>query len=253
MSVIDASKPDVVLLDTLVKPEWPVTDYRTRINGIEAAHLENVRFTMAHAQAFMLALCSEETVIIGHGINNDLAALQMVHHCVVDSACLFSIKDEPNATPSLKDVSMAVLKREMPTTHDSVNDARVTLLCIEEGYMAKEEAGEDVELIVRHYPRRNNTGRMALFVHRVPKGCEPRQIRDLFLTHSHVKPKEVPDIEFGKGTGKVTVKFTSVDHANLAFQALGGEAVADMTGRLQKKVYLQNRKYVQVRMMSMQY
>jgi RNA exonuclease 1 len=34
LSVINADNPDEVLLDTLVKPAWPVVDYRTRINGI---------------------------------------------------------------------------------------------------------------------------------------------------------------------------------------------------------------------------
>ena len=88
ISVVNAEKPEEILLDTLVKPAWPVTDHRTRINGISKEDLDNVEFTIRHAQAFMMALCSEETVIVGHAVQNDLAALFMEHHCVADSSFL---------------------------------------------------------------------------------------------------------------------------------------------------------------------
>ena len=128
ISVINAEKPDEVLLDTLVKPPWPVSDHRSRINGIKKEHLENVQFTLEHAQAFMVALCSEETVIIGHAVHNDLHSLRMEHHCNVDSSFLFAIKDEPLATCSLRDLTMAIQSKEMPDTHDSVHDARMSLV-----------------------------------------------------------------------------------------------------------------------------
>ena len=102
----------------------------------------------------MLALCSEETVIIGHALINDLCALQMEHHCVVDSALLFSMKDEPNAACSLKNLAMALLKMEMPEPHDSVNDARITVKCMEEGYIKKDGVVEPIE---RTYLPREST------------------------------------------------------------------------------------------------
>jgi len=79
MSVIDGENPDNVLIDTLVKPYWPVSDYRTRINGITKESLKDVEFTLRHAQKFMSDLCSSETVIAGHAVHNDLIALKMKH------------------------------------------------------------------------------------------------------------------------------------------------------------------------------
>ena len=248
ISVVNAVNPEEVLLDTLVKPAWPVVDYRTRINGIKAEHLETVQFTLRHAQAFMMALCSEETVITGHAVHNDLVALKMEHHCNADSAFLFGVKDEPGATPSLKDLAMAVMGKAMPDTHDSVNDARTALLCLKD-YLEKDG---NVEPITRSFPRRKrgSTGGTSsdhLLVHRIPRFCKPDHITQMLLAHTFVQPKEVGEIEFGGATGKVHVYFASEKHAKLAFETLSGEEKPDKTGRSQKKVYLRNGDYVQVR------
>mmetsp|Transcript_16280 Transcript_16280/g.35412 ORF Transcript_16280/g.35412 Transcript_16280/m.35412 type:complete len:642 (+) Transcript_16280:256-2181(+) len=249
ISIISAINPDEVLLDTLVKPAWPVIDYRTRINGIKAEHLETVQFTLRHAQAFLMALCSEETVITGHALHNDLVALKMEHHVNVDSAFLFKVKDAHNATPSLKDLAMSTLGKTMPDTHDSVNDARTALCCLQ-SYLEKDG---NVEPIVRSFsPRRRRTsgggnGGDHLLVHRIPRFCKPEHITQMLLAHTFVQPKEVGEIEFGSSTGKVHVYFSSPDHANLAFETLSGDEKPDKTGRAQKRVYLRNGDYVHVR------
>ena len=251
LSIVNAVNPDEVLIDTLVKPKWPVVDHRSRINGIKKEHLENVEFTLDHAQAFMKALCSNETVIIGHAVHNDLIALKMEHHCCVDSAMLFSIKDEPGATCSLKDLAFSVLNREMPDVHDSVNDASVALSVIEEGYV---KTNGKPEPITRTFSRNRrsdnaNNGADQLFVHRIPKCCTPDHISKMFMNHTSVQPTEVPDVEFNSDTGKTTVTFASVQHANLAFNALAGEPKPDKTGRMQKRVYLRTGGYIAVRKM----
>jgi len=246
LSVVNATNPDEVLIDTLVKPEWPVKDYRSRINGIKKEHLDSVQFTLAHAQAFMMALCSSETVIIGHAVHNDLIALRMEHHCNVDSALLFKVKDEENATCGLKDLAMSVMKREMPDVHDSVNDARVSMLCLEEGYLKTDGKPEP---IVRLFAKKR--GSAELFVHRIPKGCTPEHVQNMFLKHTSIQPSEVPKIEFNSETGKTTIVFTSTEHANLAFKTLGGESKPDKTGRMQKRVYLRTGGYICVRQMTM--
>ena len=60
LSVVNADDPSEVLLDTLVKPDWPVKDYRTWVNGIKKEDLDGVQFTMKHAQIFMNELCSDQ-------------------------------------------------------------------------------------------------------------------------------------------------------------------------------------------------
>ena len=241
VSVVNAENPEEVLLDTLVKPSWPVTDYRSRINGVTKEHLDPVEFTLRHAQAFLMALCSDETVIIGHAVDNDLAALQMEHHCVVDTSLLYHSKDSPTAPVSLRDIVSSVFKVEMPAVHDSVNDARKSLECARH-YMLKDG---NVEAIQR--TSRNNAHQ--LFVHRIPKQCKASHLKNMFLNHTCIQPSEVDDIEFSGDTGKTHVSFRSPRHANLAFDTLEGTAEEEKSGRLQKKVYLRNGSYVRVRKM----
>lgn len=246
ISVVNAEKPNEVLLDTLVKPAWPVTDHRTWVNGIEKKHLENVQFTIRHAQAFMMALCSEETLVLGHAVHNDLAAMRMEHHCVVDSANLFSVKDEPGKTPSLKDVAKAILKEDMPDTHDSVNDALVSLRCLE----AWLEKGGDVEPVERTAkPVKNKKAASQLFMHRIPKFCQQDHFITMFLNHTSIQAEEVDPIEFNGDYGKTLVTFSSSRHANLAFSTLEGEEDPDASGRLQKKIFLRDGGYIRVRKM----
>jgi RNA exonuclease 1 len=245
ISVVNAEKTEEVLLDTLVKPSWPVSDYRTWVNGIEAKHLENVQFTLRHAQAFMMALCSEETVILGHAVHNDLAAIRMEHHCNVDSANLFQVKDEPEATPGLKDVAKSVLKRDMPATHDSTNDARVALECLQHWLDRK----GNVEPVDRSRQIKNKMAACQLFVHRIPKICQKDHLVTMFLNHTHIQPTDVNDIEFSGQSGKTLVTFASPRHANLAFATLEGEQEVEASGRLQKKVFLRSGGYIRVRKM----
>lgn len=241
LSVINAENPEEVLLDTLVKPAWPVTDYRTRINGISKDDLDKVEFTLRHAQAFMMALCSEETVIVGHAVQNDLAALNMEHYCIADSSFLFFAKESPSSSVSLKDLVATILKVEMPDTHDSVNDARKALQCVSHWV----EKDGDVEAIERQAKHKSDQ----LFIHRIPKQCKTHHLTNMFLKHTAVEPSSVDEIEFSGDTGKTHVIFRSTRHANLAFDTLEGTAEPDKSGRLQKKVYLRTGDYVRVRKM----
>jgi RNA exonuclease 1 len=248
LSVINASNPEDILIDTLVKPDWPISDYRTRIHGIEPSHLDSVQFTLKHAQTFMMALCSEETVIIGHAVHNDLAALKMEHYCVADSSFLFEIKDEIGVCPSLRDVAMRVLSLEMPNIHDSVNDARISLQCLEEGYMKKGGSPSPIE---RYYPLRDRSvsknNDSSLLVHRIPKICKVIHIQQLFLSQTSIQPEDIPEIEFAADKGKVMVTFQSPAHAKLAFEFISGVSSRDKGDKLQKKVYLKNGDYIVVR------
>mmetsp|Transcript_17176 Transcript_17176/g.39673 ORF Transcript_17176/g.39673 Transcript_17176/m.39673 type:complete len:553 (+) Transcript_17176:154-1812(+) len=244
LSVVNAEKPEEVLLDTLVKPIWTVTDYRTRINGIEKEHLENVEFTLRHAQAFMLKLCSQETVIVGHAVHNDLVALNMEHDIVADSSYLFRAKDTPNATPSLKDTVKTMLKKDMPDTHDSVNDAMKALECV--WHWIRNDG--NVEMVERTIRQRQSNAHQ-LFIHRIPKICNEEHLRSMFLKHSFVQPVDIDEIQFSSSSGKTFVNFKSPRHANLAFDTLDGCAEEEKSGRLQKKVYLRNGDYIRVRKM----
>lgn len=248
LSVVNAEKPDEVLLDTLVKPSWPVTNYRTWINGITKESLDKVEFTVRHAQAFMMALCSEETVIVGHAVQNDLAAMNMEHEVVADSSFLFHAKDSTTATVSLKDAVKSVMGLDMPETHDSVNDARKALECVLH-WREKDGQVELVERTPKNHPFQHQRTAHQLFVHRIPKVCKAEHLSKMFQKNTSIEPTAVDEVVFAGETGKAHVSFKSARHANLAFDSLDGNADEDKSGRLQKKVYLRNGDYVRVRKM----
>lgn len=250
ISITNGTDPTDVLLDTLVKPDWPVTDYRSRINGISESDLQVVQFTLSHAQAFMKALCSDKTVIVGHGLINDLVSLKMEHYCNVDTSYLFTVKDDltenKSSTASLKDCVSFLLNEKMPDVHDSVNDAVKSLnLC---QHFLRQDA--QVVEVVRPVKKQGNS----LFIHRLPNNGKITKaaLSNLFLNNTHVKPSEVEDIEFSGKSGKTYAIFASVEHANLAFDSLKGPAAPEKSGRLQKKVFMRNGEYIQVRKMGKQ-
>jgi len=237
-TVVNGINMEEVLIDTLVRPRDPITDDRSRINGITKDSLENVHFSLQHAQQFMSALCSDETVIVGHAVHNDLQALKFEHYCVVDSALLFKVRDLENATPSLKDLSASLLGKEMPELHDSVNDAVTALKCCE---IYREKDG-NVDPIVS-----SKASKPSLVVHRIPSRVTTDHLYRMFLEYTHVKPEDIPEIVFKNGFGRSELIFKSEEHAVLAFESFKGKFILDKGGFQCKKVYMRNKDYIVVR------
>jgi len=252
LSIINGSDENDVLLNTLVKPSWPVIDYRTKINGIGKKHLANVKFTLKHAQDFLLNLCSDETIIIGHALYNDLVSLKLEHSLVVDTSCLYRIKSAGHAFPSLRDVALFNLEMKLLPTHDSIEDARTALRIAEHYRMNDGEVKEVVksQSLVRVKTEREKriSYKQTLLVHRIPKVCTEKHIKKMFERLVNISPSRVGPIEFKLDQGKSLVHFASENHANSAFNNLSGKPKLEKSGKLQKKVYLKkNLDYINVR------
>ena len=243
LSVIDGCNPENVLIDTLVKPYWPVTDYRTRINGITEESLKDCQFTLRHAQKFMHDLCTSQTVLIGHAISNDLAALKMVHFRVVDSSFLFSFDaenpDPSNRIPSLKDCVASILGDKMPATHDSVNDSRQSMnLCL--SFLNNGGQLKDVVKTSKAPQKNENNTPDKLFVHRIAEGTTSARLIELLKEKTKIEPLSVGMLNFGPvgdgSRGKCLVQFKSEKLAKAAFSKLRSEVKTDNSGKEQKKL-----------------
>lgn len=79
VSVVNGINHSDVLLDSLVAPNWPISEMRTRIHGIAENNLKGVTFTLRHAQAFLMKVCSDQTIIVGHALHHDLRSLKFQH------------------------------------------------------------------------------------------------------------------------------------------------------------------------------
>lgn len=123
-----------VILDTFVKVPVEVTDYRTFVSGIEAEHLEgDAALTLSEVRKIVKAILHGK-ILIGHALENDLAALQIDHpwHDIRDSANypLFMKVSESDSTilrpRKLKELVREYLGRDIQNlgvAHDPIEDA----------------------------------------------------------------------------------------------------------------------------------
>lgn len=117
-----------VVYDTLVKPEAEVIDYSTRYSGITEQDLANVSKSLKDVQNDLTSFIYAETVLIGHGLENDLRALRLIHTTVVDTSALYPHYLGFPFRCSLKALARGLLRREIQIReHDSVEDARTAL------------------------------------------------------------------------------------------------------------------------------
>nr|XP_031835484.1 putative RNA exonuclease pqe-1 isoform X2 [Nomia melanderi] len=117
-----------VVYDTLVRPDAEVIDHNTRFSGITASDLSRASKTLRDVQKDLTSFVHAETILIGHGLENDLRALRILHPTVVDTCITFPHFLGYPFRSSLKTLARTVLRRDIQVTeHDSVEDARIAL------------------------------------------------------------------------------------------------------------------------------
>ncbi|NWX07856.1 REXO5 exonuclease, partial [Caloenas nicobarica] len=127
VSLVDAQGR--CLLNELVKPESTVVNYRTRFSGITKKMLLPVKTKLSDIQTRLKQMLPHDAVLVGHSLNSDLQALEMIHPSVIDTSLLFARNEGRRF--KLKFLAKAVLGKEIQCEqklgHDPAEDARAAL------------------------------------------------------------------------------------------------------------------------------
>ncbi|KAG8747142.1 hypothetical protein FRC10_002191 [Ceratobasidium sp. 414] len=157
---IDYSTEKVVY-DQLVQPDKPVIDYLTQFSGITAEQLAPITLKLADAQASLLEIIDENTILLGHSLENDLRALKLAHPRCIDTSVIYKHPRGAPYKPGLKWLAQKWLNQDIQVRqggHDPEEDARACLELLKKKLKEGPDFGvfkQDVESIFERLTKSN--------------------------------------------------------------------------------------------------
>ncbi|KAJ1553480.1 RNA exonuclease 3, partial [Nowakowskiella sp. JEL0078] len=122
------------IFDQICKPIYPIIDLNTEFSGITESMISTATYDFDKIQSEIRKIISEDTILVGHGLENDLKALRLTHEKIIDTAVIFP---HPKSFPfkySLRILAEKILKKTIQQGtkgHDSYEDAMTTLELLE--------------------------------------------------------------------------------------------------------------------------
>ncbi|XP_022741598.1 small RNA degrading nuclease 1-like [Durio zibethinus] len=219
-----------VKIDELVKPNKAVADYRTEITGVAAGDLDGVTCSVVDIQKSMKKLLSNGTILVGHGLQNDLQVLKIDHARVIDTSYIFKYLDAPiYRKPSLNNLCKSLLGYEVRkpgAAHNCLDDACAAMKLV----LAKLERG-DIPLVQEDVTQPEME---KLLLHRIPINVHKEEISRVIPGAVAIEEKPSKKVQ-GRHYSAFAV-FNSPQEANQAFENVDGNEEKDSSGLPQKLV-----------------
>ncbi|GAA6021902.1 hypothetical protein JCM11491_004786 [Sporobolomyces phaffii] len=136
VTVVDAAGE--LVYDAHVAPPRAaaVVDLNTRYSGVRAADLDRAGDTrLERVREELARWVGPDTVVVGHGVENDLRALRLIHSRVIDTAILFPHPNGGTWRYALRNLTKEYLKK-------FIQDSDPTI-----GHSAKDDAEAALELV----------------------------------------------------------------------------------------------------------
>ncbi|KAG0430978.1 Small RNA degrading nuclease 5, partial [Dictyocoela muelleri] len=99
-----------IIYDKYVKPENEVIDYRSEYSGLTPDLLVNA-ISFESMKNDIQKIIGINTVIVGHSLENDMAALRSYHHLIIDTSKLYRGRDCRKI--KLKELARKYLKKQI--------------------------------------------------------------------------------------------------------------------------------------------
>ncbi|XP_073698699.1 uncharacterized protein [Garra rufa] len=115
-----------VVFDSFVKPDNDVIDYNTRFSGISEDDVKGTSSSLRDVQTALLSFINADTILIGHGLENDLTSLKIIHSAVIDTSVVFPHRLGLPHKRELNSLTADYLRRiiqESVAGHDTREDA----------------------------------------------------------------------------------------------------------------------------------
>ena len=117
-----------LVYDEFVKPEEDVIDYGTEIHGITEKEVAKASKVLLDVQNDLLEFIHAESILVGHGLDNDLRVLKIIHKRVIDTSYLFPHEKGFPFRHSLKALAKNFLQKDIQIDrHCPIEDARVAM------------------------------------------------------------------------------------------------------------------------------
>ena len=122
VSAIDFFSGEEVL-DVFVRPKGEVIDLNTKWSGI--LKIDETALTFEDLVCLLGEVMDMNTILIGHGLENDLNAMRIIHEKIIDTAILYpKHKSSPTRKFPLKHLAFKYLGKNIQTgEHDSKEDS----------------------------------------------------------------------------------------------------------------------------------